>query len=80
MLFRSKDQELANPPGNKDREREIESSLKRFQWNHSSLSLQMHAPTLRVLAVQLAHRNSPTGDRESHQFENPQPHAEPSLW
>ena len=45
-----------------------------------ALSLQMHAPTLRVLAVQLAHRNSPTGDRESHQFENPQPHAEPSLW
>ena len=29
-----------------------------------ALSLQMHAPTLRVLAVQLAHRNSPTGDRD----------------
>ena len=39
----------------------------------------MHSPMLRVLAVQLAHQNSPAIDRESHQFENPQPHAEPSL-
>ena len=39
----------------------------------------MHAPTLRVLAVQLAHRNSLAGYRESHWFENPQPHVEPSL-
>ena len=40
----------------------------------------MHAPTLCVLAVQLAHRNSPAGDRDSHRFENPQPRAKPSLW
>ena len=39
----------------------------------------MHAPTLRVLVVQLAHWNSPIGDRKSHQFENPQPRVEPSL-
>ena len=28
----------------------------------------MHAPTLYVLAVQLAHRNSPAGDRDSHRL------------
>ena len=39
----------------------------------------MHAPTLHVLVVQLAHWNSPIGDRKSHQFENPQPRVEPSL-
>ena len=39
----------------------------------------MHPPMFGVLAVQLAHQNSPAIDRESHQFENPQPHAEPSL-
>ena len=39
----------------------------------------MHAPTLRVLVVQLAHQNSPAEDRESHRFENPQPCAKPSL-
>lgn len=53
--------------------------FKLLQRNRSFLTLQMHAPTLRVLARQLIFRQPSSGDREHHRTSDSQRGAKPPL-